>query len=314
MMSFHVCGKVLESNIQIPELPSANQLKPDLTFYFSPAITAQQEFDWFQQWSFPNGEKWLSFAKTEGGYLLRFTALADFQISADGKKIYCFSGTDIPPETIRHLLLDQVVPLILSHQGHIVFHASCVVLSNGLAVAFLGESGMGKSMLTAYLTAQGAALVTDDCCLLEERKGRLWVVPSYPGLRLWPENISGIFSSEVELAVVAHYTGKKRVLFNRGNLRFCATPVPLHRVYTLSYPENSEAQEISIATIGPREAFIEVLKHSFHLDITSRQKLIDSTTKLSHLAARDIVRQLSYPRDFFLLPNVHAALLADVQK
>ena len=36
-------------------------------------------------------------------------------------------------------------------------------------------------------------------------------IPSYPGVRLWPETSDGIFSVAPETAEIAHYTDKRRV-------------------------------------------------------------------------------------------------------
>ena len=59
-----------------------------------------------------------------------------------------------------------------------------------MAVAFLGDSGFGKSSLAAYLLSAGDRLVTDDLLLLQESEGFL----AYPGppriklFRTWPAN------------------------------------------------------------------------------------------------------------------------------
>jgi ABC-type multidrug transport system fused ATPase/permease subunit len=103
----------------------------------------------FHHWLLPDGTLWLQFYRTPAGYLLRFTDLAEFEISADGQTIACWPSAEISDGTIQHLYLNQVLPLALSQQGKLVFHASAVQIGAG-AVAFMGPSGRGKS--TAILS------------------------------------------------------------------------------------------------------------------------------------------------------------------
>ena len=46
----------------------------------------------------------------------------------------------IPEVTVRHLFLDQVIPLVLSRREPIVLHASAVQTAHSV-IAFAGKSG-----------------------------------------------------------------------------------------------------------------------------------------------------------------------------
>ena len=94
----------------------------------------------FHAWTFPDGALWTEFHRAGGGYLLRFPNLADFQVSADGRNVTCFPVPEVSEATVRHLYLNQVLPLALSKQGHLVFHASAVEVAGG-ALAFVANSG-----------------------------------------------------------------------------------------------------------------------------------------------------------------------------
>ena len=101
----------------------------------------------FHTWSFPNGTPWTEFYRVGWGYLLRFPGLADFEVSANGLEVTCFPAPDVSEATSQHLYLNQVLPLVLSKQGHRVFHASAVEIGAG-AVVFAAESGRGKYMIS----------------------------------------------------------------------------------------------------------------------------------------------------------------------
>ena len=88
--------------------------------------------------------------RIDGNYILQFPNLADFIISEHGALVQYLPKPDIPIETIRHLLLDQVIPRVLGQQGRLVIHASAVTLPNRKTIAFLGNSGQGKSTIASY--------------------------------------------------------------------------------------------------------------------------------------------------------------------
>ena len=314
MMFYNFCDLVIESNIPLTELLPVKSNRPDCNFQFFP--TPDYSFvpnKWIHNWELSNGESWLQIAKTAAGFVLRFPALADFLLSPDAKNIQCYPTGNTPLETIKHLLLDQVLPLVLNHHGKLVLHAGAVVLSEG-AVAFLGASGFGKSTLTVSFSQQGFPLLTDDCVLLEEKDGQILVIPSYPGLRLWPENAAALLADEVALSDVAHYSSKKRLGWDTGHLNFTNDSVPLRRLYVLANPEEqTDSSEIQITALSPHAAYMEIFKHTFHLDITDFQRLAGEMSELSRLVTLGLVYQLSYPRDLALLPKVREIILNDVK-
>jgi hypothetical protein len=315
MTFYKVSGLTVQSNIRLPELPHADGREPLCDFQLLPAQGSRPApYQWFHHWVLPDGKAWLSFAKYQSGYLLRFPAMADFLVSADGKKIRCYAEPDTPLETIRHLFLDQVIPLLLSKRGKLVLHASAVVAPQG-AVAFTGMTGMGKSTLTAIFAEQGFPLLTDDCLLLEERAGQLFATPSYPGLRLWDDVTSVLFEHEPSASQVAHYTDKKRLGSNNGWLRFCTDSVALLRIYILAPPEEvGGAKAVNISPLPPREAFMELVRYAFKLDITDRERLSEEFECLDRLVALPLLYRLAFPRDLSRLSAVREAILEDLSK
>ncbi len=97
----------------------------------------------FHYYEFDDGTIWTEFHRSAAGYLLRFPGLADFEVSSLGDEVIAHPGEGGDDATVEHLYINQIVPLALSRQGRPAFHASVVTVSSG-AVAFLGNSGMGK--------------------------------------------------------------------------------------------------------------------------------------------------------------------------
>lgn len=314
MTLYQVWDIILASNIPLPELRHVNGNEPDCTFQLLPGQeTGPACCDWFHHRRLPNGEIWLSFLRQGSGYLLRFPGLADFLVPGDGREIRGYPLSGIPLNTIRHLLLDQVIPLGLTMQRRVGLHAGAVVTPYG-AIAFIGETGRGKSTLTGSFVQQGFPQLTDDCLFLKESGGQLFGLPSYPGLRLWPDVVSALFGHEIEVSQVTHYMEKKRLALDNAGLVFSPDLVPLRRVYVLAPPEEiGNTSSITMTPLFPRDALMELVKHAYRLDIADRQGLGQEFESLARAAALLPLYRLSFPREFSLLPAVRDAILAELK-
>ena len=312
MPTYSVCNAALETDLVFPELEVVECSDPEFRLTLCRFTVGGEDCEWMHTWSLPDGTPWLLLARLASGYLLRFPELADFSVSPDAKEIRCYAGLDTPESTIRHLLLDQVMPLLLSREGNLVLHGSAISTPEG-AIAFVGNTGSGKSTLAASFSRHGIAVLTDDCLLLREEGGRLTAIPSYPGVRLWPETADVMFGEDSPLAEVAHYTEKKRADENAGVV-FCRRPVVLRRVYFLVPPEEGEpVPEISIEVLSARDAAIELVKFTYLIDVTDRYRLRQEFDRLSRVAVQPLFSRLAFPHDFARLGDVRSAILEDVR-
>ena len=101
------------------------------------------------------------------------------------------------------------------------------------------------------------------------------------------------------------YTPKTRNLAT-DTLVFCDEPRPLHHVYFLG---EGVTQEISFVRMSASEALIELVKHSFLLDIEARELIASHFDQLSSLVRLPIYYRLDYPRRFEMLGEVRQAIL-----
>jgi hypothetical protein len=258
----------------------------------------------FHTWTFPDGTLWLEFHREADGYLLRFTGLADFQVSRDGQHVAGLPVPGVSDETVRHLYLNQVLPLALSRAGTLVFHASAVEIGTG-AVAFMGESGRGKSTLAARFCTSGYRFLTDDGLAVEEAEGGYRVFPSQPSIRLWEDSEAALIHAGARKAEPVDYTPKARILAD-DRVAHCDQPRTLQRIYFLG---TGSADVTRIEPVSPSEAFVELVKHSFLLDIEARDLITAQFHQLSRLALEPVYFRLDYPRRFELLGNVQRAIL-----
>ena len=312
MENYQLCEMGLQSNIPFPELIPSNSPVAEYSFeYLAGTDYSFPDYEWFHHHELPDGQRWISYAKKDAEYILRFYEIGDYFISLEDNQIRCYPQPDIPLESIRHLLIDSVIPMMLNQQGHVVLHAGAVVLDQNV-VAFLGLSGRGKSTLTASFYANDFQVLTDDCLLLREGECNFYGIPSYPGIRLWNENLNALFSQSVEVADVAHYTGKKRLVLPPDSFSIDSARLPLTKIFVIDEPDEG-VSEIKLIKLSAREAFMELVQHTFQLDIKDRSTLMNNSNLFSRLAETGMFYRLSYPRELALLPEVRAAIIAAVK-
>lgn len=326
MPLYSLGGGILETDLPFPELPPAPEAPPDWSFRLLSASPQNPREDpreggWYHQWTAPQEEAdkegeekedqpWLLMARRPGGYLLRFPRHGDFRISIEARTIACAPLPGIPADTLRHLLLDQVMPLLLGTGTRLVLHASAVAGAHG-AFAFMGMSGHGKSTLAAGFCRRNFRLITDDCLLLDLARQPPLAIPTYPGVRLWDDMAQTFAPRDAELESVAHYTSKKRLAFDGA--QFCDAPVPLRRIYAIpEYDENAPPQEIAITPLGERESFLLLAQYAYQLDIDVPDRLKQNFTKFAALATQGFLRGLSFPYETGLLDSVLDTVLDDL--
>ena len=201
----------------------------------------------FHVWRQPGEPPWLEFYRAEKSYLLRFPDLAEFEISADGGQIRGFAVPGVPDATVEHLYLTQVLPLALSRTGKLVIHAGAVDI-DGNAVAFIGDTGRGKSTLAAAFAVAGHRFLSDDSLVVEIAGTEFRAMPSNPSIRLWQDSQQHLLDERAAKAPPVNYTSKARFLAGEA-LTYCDEPKRLRVAYVLG-PEHTEGVQTSRNVTG----------------------------------------------------------------
>src|SRR3954468_22633030 len=113
---YRFCGETIVSSIDLPLLQRAGGADPACRIERAAAGDGTADAQWFHHWRIGR-QAWLSFARRDEGYLLRFPDLAEFLVSGDGGRIGACASPSLPEDTLGHLLMDQVLPLALSRRG-----------------------------------------------------------------------------------------------------------------------------------------------------------------------------------------------------
>ena len=206
------------------------------------------------------------------------------------------------------MLLDQIIPRILGQLGRLVVHASAVVLPNGKTVAFLGDSGHGKSTTAAYFCQNGAQLLTDDCLLIENQESDVTAVPNYYGLRLFEDSIEEIFDQKHEFSKVAHYSNKKRLYPDNVKAIKLSSATKMDAIFLLGKPDsNTSSDDVIIEPIRGTEELMVLIEQMFMLDVTDMDLIARQFQNLGKIISSELpIYRLEFPRKHSLLPVVKA--------
>jgi hypothetical protein len=262
----------------------------------------------FHQRNASDGSQARQSFRLDAGYLLRFPGLADFEISADGRAVVCHPTPETSDATSRHLYVNQVLPLVLGRLGKLVFHASAVEVGDG-AIAFVGASTMGKSTLAASFATSGAAVITDESLVLDEREAAYWVTSGHPSLRLWEDSEAALIAPGAEAAPSLPFTPKRRLLAG-PDLRFSDRPTRLRRMYFLG---DGSATAPRLEPMDAAAVMLELVKASFLLNTDDRSRVASHFDEVARLANQPIHHRLDFPRRFDLLPGVRRAIIDHVR-
>jgi hypothetical protein len=244
------------------------------------------EDDWFRHLQLDNGESYLQWPR-----------LGEFWISPDGRRIACRSFGGTTPETFHTYLVPQAVSCALVNQGIEPLHATVAVV-DGEAVAFLGNCGYGKSSLGAAFLRAGHRLLTDDLLVIgrgDSPSGRLLAHPGPARIKLFP-GIAGRMLGPRRAGVRMNPETRKCILPLMDG-EHCSAAVPLKTLYVLRPPSGSRTDtRVSVRTLSPRRACIELIANTFNLIITDKARLARQLRWASGLASAVPVKSLSYPR------------------
>ena len=293
---------VLESEVNFPELGAAGE-EPTFRFHIEFNSLSHVHGREVQSWELPDGQEWLRIYDAESNYLFAFPGYAHFEVSRDFRDAICCPQRSVQRETLRHLFLDQVLPLMMAARGETVLHGSAVVIE-GRAVVFLGTSGAGKSTIAVKLASLGYPLLTDDCLLVRFGTDEMLACPSYPGARLFEPMIETIFERNAATSAVAEYTSKRRVDLDRTLLTLQGGPIPVGAGFVVTEGQS----EVAWRPLHGSERLVELAKYKYRFDPANQESLRKELSALVRLAQYPLY-EFSYRRSTESLQQIEASVL-----
>ena len=311
LYAYGVYGVALLSDIPLPLPGCAHdtlteiELRAASASYFNEALWGvaleQVEGSWYEFGQLADRSTYARWAK-----------VGEFLVSGDGRRILCRQFDVATAESFCVYLLGQALSFALVKCGFEPLHATVLVI-DGEAVAFLGESGFGKSTLAACFLGAGYQVLTDDLLILHENRDRVLAYPGPPRIKLFPK-IARRFLGEAASGVRMNPDTEKLIL-PLDDSRRCDTPVPIKAVYTLAGPDEVfRTKEIRFEPLSPRQAFLELVKNTFNRRVIDPRRLERQLHLNARLVTRVPVRKLSFPRMWRRLPSVREAIISDLKR
>ncbi len=231
---------------------------------------------------------------TPEGVHLFWEDAGSFLVSG-GKEIIVDAVSGAEERVLRLCILGPALGVLLHQRERLALHGSAVTIDGG-AVAFLGEAGQGKSTMAAAFHARGRHLVADDVVAVQMDQTRPMVFPGFPQLKLSPEAAVFVGDDPRSLPRLEPNLEKRARRVRQG---FSLAPLPLKRVYVLA-----EGQTLGIETLGPREALIELVRHTY-----AARLLREAPDRAHFLRCTDVVNNVSVrilrrPRSLSMLPEL----------
>jgi hypothetical protein len=291
MSTYRAYGISIASEIPLPPLPRTED-EPGVQIRLAP-VDAARPAARPSETTFRGGAD-------DGVLLLPHVACVRIRAGRD-VVVEIADGAD--EDTVRALLLGPALAIVLSQRGLVTLHASAVAF-DGLAVAFMGDAGWGKSTVAAVLNRRGRPLVADDVLAVTFDGGRPYALPAFPQLKLAPEAVGMLGEDPEQLRRVGRGIEKRLRPVPDG---FATDPPLLGRVYVLA-PGVREG----IAPVGSSDAAIEFVRHSFGVRSLHRTAPAGYLRQAARLARSVPVLRLGRPADVSGLHEVADAVEKDL--
>jgi hypothetical protein len=239
-----------------------------------------------------------------GDYLLATIEGWGMLLVKGGKEIVLDPHPGVDEAMVRTFLLGAIICILLRQRGLLVLHASSVVI-NGSAVAFMGESGWGKSTLAESFHSHGYSILTDDVLAIQTGEQQPFVIPGFPQIKLWPDAVASFGHAADSLPLLNSQTIKRVHRLQDG---FCQQPVPLARIYVLAGGTHPK-----IVPLELKQSFGELVKHSREMQaLTAPEFLKKHFIQCTNLVKQIPILSLRRQRSLAALPDLVKLVEQDV--
>jgi hypothetical protein len=201
-----------------------------------------------------------SYEANDTEFLLRLAGVATYYVR-DGAEVVVDPEAGAPELDLRSYLMGNLFAVLCHQRGLLPLHASAIATPRG-AVAFLAQSGGGKSSMVAFLSRRGHRVLADDICLIDPAAPQdRRVLPVAPWLKLWSTTLDAMGESSRGLSRIFSDDEKYRYALEEPE-----APTPLAELILLERAE-PEA-EVSFERLAP--------VHALHamLDLTYQSWLV----------------------------------------
>ncbi len=197
-----------------------------------------------------------------------------------GKTVILDPVPDIDPDFLRLFILGVSFGVILHQRGFLVLHASSVSV-NGKGVAFIGNSGQGKSTTAFSLILNGHGLVSDDVLPVKIEDGKIRVYPGFPALKLTRNTVLPFKNFEIKPNFSKYFYS-----FKDG---FTSSPLKLEHIFILE-----QGNKLAFNDINLRKALMSLVKNSYCIKLFMDGENRDNLLQCSEIVKKVPITSLKF--------------------
>jgi len=119
----------IKSEIELRELPNA-QFSENFDIEFETSDAAREVSSPQFQIVWADADRTIAVYRALTGLEVQFPKLASFIICEHSRKIIGIPHSDLGESGLAHLLLDQVLPRVIAHNGRIALHGGSVIANS----------------------------------------------------------------------------------------------------------------------------------------------------------------------------------------
>lgn len=285
MTDYQLCGWRVRSEVPLPELLHWRAGDRDLDLVIRLGAVPERLAE-------PVYEAPLFQLGGNGCCRFEIVSVAAYLIDAEGRSVVVAPSHGSDAQESGVFLLSSVLAILCHRRGLLPLHASSVLI-DGKAVAFVGASGLGKSVLAALFYKQGYTVLADDLAVVDvsAQEGPM-ILPSSPQLALWRDDLERLgYGSE---GLVRRRAGLEKYNLPLVNQISGTAPVPLAAIYHLG--EANDPRHVMHESIRGLNAVMTV-NENMHAGLAGRRLSGDKALfkRAAHLAAAVPVYQLTRP-------------------
>jgi len=206
-----------------------------------------------------------------------------------GHNIVVDPDPEVDERILRSFLLGNIMCAMLHQRGLLALHGSAIAI-DGKAVAFLGQSGSGKSSIAISFMKKGCTGMADDLVAVGVSNLPM-VFPAFPQFKLPQDVAESLGYDQKNLSCISPQESKYAVGPDQN--RFLLDALPLGRIYLLE-----KGDTMQIERLNKQESMIELIRNSRAVDSLCAGDKLQSHFHQCAKVAEDIpMRRLIRPND-----------------
>ena len=123
----------------------------------------------------------------EDDFYLNVIDVASYRVK-NGDSVQVFAHEKADLDSIKLFLNGSVLGAVLHQRGILPFHGSCFLYEQK-GILICGQSGSGKSSVTAAFCQDGAVFINDDITPVEITESEINIIPIKTRIKLWDDSI-----------------------------------------------------------------------------------------------------------------------------